>query len=821
MPSRSILFIFPDLELESIIDPQLKTEFFCEVVGPGRLPEQLQSLQNLAILVVAGYSLQDVYHQIPGLEPLLATLNTRTPCLFLLHATDPSLSLVPLKGEQRFFYLRGPLSTRALRAAIGQILSARMPRQRVELSPELGISAWFRLTDEPDAPLICKELREISPRGFSFLWGLDDPYLYPGDLLHHLELRAHDRPFLYATARVRNVSPVRHQRGIVSLRMGVEFLGQPQENHPTTDSRNNAFLTDPLVIRTVLSDAVERRNEVTVLGEGHNWEVQGVMAGMDESNKRLIIKLPTPLNFSDIETNDIVTCQFVRDNAQLQCFSVLMEIRDGGSTLELRFPRRLDRLWARSTLRYTFEGSQAPFVELYSPISPQTALRRAVQNLSPNGLSFWAESDHDLLFRQMRLNRLELVLPNGPRLQLAAEVRYIGPRETARTADDREIIRSACGLRFTDLSSADHLQLVNYLIQKNYPNVGDATLEDEEALWKFLEVGEFYTASKREECLGRPEEVRDTQRKMIQAPLALSRKLIFKDNGRLYGSVSLQQIFSHTWLVHHLCAVPHPHEFVPKSLLLFLGEYISKTPEIRYIKMMWRPNNTWSNKMFGRLVHRLHDGEQSVVKTYHYLHWQENSLPPLRPEDREWSVRLIQKDEAVELETYFLSQEEYFLMRSEDLLRDRLTLSGLNTQYQDLQLFRERKVLICMERGRLMGFALLEHSSPGLNLSNLLNACQVYTAVNDPMRAASLKRALLVKVIEAYAMLGQKRVVVLTEDRDLTAYHEVGFEKVKEYTAWTFEHSIANIYNLYSYYIFRLYERLEARRRARQNYYGT
>lgn len=880
MSLRAILFVALDPALSDILDDGFRRQYRCVVVWPGNVPAQLEAPETFSLLVVSGYSLQEPYKVMPELETLISSLPGRLPRLYLLHSTDPSLSLVPLKGDQRFFYLRGPLSLRALKPAVDQILAMKPRPVRFQVDPSLGIVAEFQLTVAGQTIHFRKEVSEISPKGFSLRWEIANPLIYPGDILEDLVLRAQTGIFLNTRAQVKHLTPLRVGRRTDAIRVGVEFMELQHESPQATDSRSIAFLTDPLVIRTVLGDAVERRTSASLRSQAHTWESHAMMTSADEAQGLLTFQLSELTRADDISIMDILTCQFVRDNAQLQFSCVLTQISDDRSVLVVRFPRRLDRLWARSTLRYTFAGERAPVVEIYSPVKPDEPMRREVLNLSPNGLSFWADPERDLVFRHMLLDRIELTLPTGLRLTLKGEVRYIGQRESGPPGEGasssgnggntaprspsamlietsspgplpgdlttyrahseqsapsdplhelkqdepdldspQSLERIPCGIRFEGMTAEQHAGLVSYLIHKNFPQIVDAQLEDEELLWQFLEKGEFYTAPKREECLGTPDEVRTTQARMLLASSGLSRKLLFKDQGQIYGTVSLQQVYSQTWLVHHLCAVRHPSEFVPKNLLLFLGEYISKTPEVRYIKMMWRPNNTWSNKMFGRLVHRLHDGEQSVVKVYTYLHWHEESLPPVHLAEREWHIRLIEPEEVVELESFFISQEEYFLMKSEDLIRGGLGIEKLGARYQQLNLFRERQVLVAMEAGRLVGFALLERSSPGLNLSNLLSTCQIHINLSDPIRAKGLKRALIRHTIEHYLSYGQKRVIMLTEDRDLAAYEAMGFTKVKEYVSWTFDHSITNIYNLYCYYIFRLYERLEARRRARHTYY--
>ncbi len=804
---KSILFATMRHDITELLDDDFRSCYRPIVLTPASVPELSDQESPIRLLVVEGYSVKEAARRIPQLEMLVSELPPRLPRLYLLQDADPSLSSVPLKGEQRFFYHRGPLSASSLKQAVDTILAPKPRARRVAITPEQGIVARFTIQfPRLGARDFERSVLEISPTGFSFLWHANDPLIYPGDLLEELELQAQQGCFLSSCAQVRHLTLIKGKEPAQEMRVGAEFLDLDDDGRDASKSRTDAFLSDVLVIQTVLADAVERHTRVLLRGEQPGWTLAGTMTSFDADDKTLSIEASSGI--PDILAEmDIVGCQFVRDNAQLQFWAVVLRIEPATSQVTLRFPKRIDKLWARATLRYEFSPEDAPTVTIVSPITPETPLTRPAVNLSPMGLRVEVQPDKDMLIRGMVLDRISLLLPGLPQLELRGEVRYLAPVSPSKPDGP-----AYCGIQFRHVSPATHHALVDYLVSKNYPQVMDAGPDDEQALWEFYHNADFYTPAKQAACLGTPEQVRQTQRAMLRAPPPFSRRLIFRDDGRIYGTVSLQQICQRTWLVHHLCAVRHRTEFVPKSLLLFLGEYISKTPEIHYVKMMWRPNNTWSNRMFNRLVHRLHDGEQSVVRVYSYLQRDRAPLPPASISARGLVVRRVTPDEIAELESYFITQEEFFFMKSEDLCRGAYELESVNQKYRALGLFRIRRVFGAFEGDRLVGFSLAERASPGLNMSNLLNTFQVHTCFPEHPRNAAIRDLLIRHTIEDYQRAGQEKTVALTEDADLSPYESLGFSKIKEYVSWTFDHNIANIYNLYNYYIFRIYERIEARR---------
>ena len=95
---------------------------------------------------------------------------------------------------------------------------------------------------------------------------------------------------------------------------------------------------------------------------------------------------------------------------------------------------------------------------------------------------------------------------------------------------------------------------------------------------------------------------------------------------------------------------------------------------------------------------------------------------------------------------------------------------------------REGRLLVAERDGRVVGFALLEVSSLGLNFSELTNAFTVHLLEEDE----DAHRALVVAAQRRYAEIGRSHCVALAEGEHLLAFEEAGFARVKDYACWTF-----------------------------------
>jgi len=277
--AKAILFISTRERLQDYLDRQFLAHYKPYHLTPAELPELPGRETPIQLLVISGYSLQEARREIPTLDDILAPLPARLPRLYLLLEADPSLSLVPLKGENRFFYLRGPLSARSLRSAIDQILALKPRAPRRRLPPEQDITARFTLKTRQATPIVwTRRVLDISATGFSFPWAPDAPLIYPGDVLEHLELCCHGQPFIRSRAQIRQLTLLPPEAG-GGMRVGAELVDARLLTPEGTIARGGSFLGDPVVIQTVLSDAVERETLVLIRGEQPGWELEVVATG--------------------------------------------------------------------------------------------------------------------------------------------------------------------------------------------------------------------------------------------------------------------------------------------------------------------------------------------------------------------------------------------------------------------------------------------------------------------------------------------------------------------------------------------------------------
>ena len=149
-------------------------------------------------------------------------------------------------------------------------------------------------------------------------------------------------------------------------------------------------------------------------------------------------------------------------------------------------------------------------------------------------------------------------------------------------------------------------------------------------------------------------------------------------------------------------------------------------------------------------------------------------------------------DDLAVVERYFVQRERGLLLRADDLTRQTLQLSGLNKEFAALGLYRRRRVLLAMRRNVVLGFALAELSSPGLNLSEALSA---FPDLRDRRRTLrrrrTCRRALVAGVLPIYRHAARPLARGLIAADEIADWQRIGFTISDEVSmCWTYHRTL-------------------------------
>jgi len=392
-----------------------------------------------------------------------------------------------------------------------------------------------------------------------------------------------------------------------------------------------------------------------------------------------------------------------------------------------------------------------------------------------------------------------LRLPDGP-ISCAAQVRTLV----------REHVRLRCGLELLDADAASRLRLANFVMRLRFPGVDDGAGLGCDELFGFMRETGFLTPAKEESLRPVAEEVRHGFEALYAAPSRIFKAVVAREDGELAGHVSGVRAYRHTWVAQHLTALPTVH--VGHLLNLGAAEYFCQNPDFEYFKIYFHADNKWPARVFGGFARTLRDPQLSELRLYRHLAVRTDAPPPPTPVGID--VLEASTDDLAAVERYFVQRERGLLLRSDDLTRQTLQLSALNRDFGTVGLYRRRRVLLAMRRNVVLGFALAELSSPGLNLSEALSAFQIFVTDEGQADADGVRRALLGGVVPIYRHAQRPIARGLIAADEIGPWQRIGVAVSDEVSmCWTYHRTMCARFCNHVERLFAAVER-RARRRA-------
>ncbi len=692
-------------------------------------------------------------------------------------------------------------------------------RYLVESQASLRINLRHNIVSGQDRKQFPRNIIDISSGGLAFGSSLADTVLFPGTCFDRIEIISPEGCLLRTSGEVKYVacspeeSPVcPGDDAIINpfYRVGIEFdtILSSGEWPNKTNTKPTDKITDPAIILDKLKHLMEEAVQITIENSDQplHQPVAGYFSQINHSTTyhTLTFEPLNNLNTQLFEKFDRIKAvyQFHGEGYYLNSIVISHSTRK----LALKIPRSLNPLKRRSTLRYVPPENDLLMLRFVHPLIGGNPLERRVVDLTPGGLSLAVLYPQDLLVRNMLIPQATLVIPGEGELAVSVQVKYIG---LALDAKMRGCFK--CGLSFVNLPADKADYLVSYLLRKCYPHIKDAKGERFETIWDLFTEAGFIYEEKRRFLAPVIAEIRDTFHKLLEPDIRFYKKIILKEDNKYYGTVSGIWAYEHTWIIQQLAAIRHPHRIVSRDIVLAIADFCSKHPDVGYQIIYWRPDNSWSDKVFGKYA-RLVVEKRDLSSLICYDYWIKMpmgdeagvNLPP------GVIIKPLAEIERPLIESYFVSHGEFVILQAYSLLRDEIALPNLRRMYQQKGLKRERQIYIALSGRRFLGFVLIEDSSMGTNLSGLVNHFKVYTTPECGKMDLEVKCGLIQKAIEYYRNQHRHFALCLSPaGADTSVYEAMGFKKKKEYMCWTFSQKLAQPYfNFVNEFFFRIERRM-------------
>jgi hypothetical protein len=463
--------------------------------------------------------------------------------------------------------------------------------------------------------------------------------------------------------------------------------------------------------------------------------------------------------------------------------------------LSLTLPTTLEETQLRASARHRPSADEPVTVELRSPLADEP-IGKSLVDLSASGISFLIDASSELF-------------PLGLKLMVSLR---IGDQRVAGQGRVRTFVREGallrCGVELAGLDESAHARLSDYMMRRRFPDVQDGGPAQFGELAEFLRATGFLYPAKEAVLAPIMPEVQHTFEQLYSRPSRLFKSVVARHEGALVGHVSSVRIYEQTWMSQHLAATSSRH--VSHLLNLGAAEYFGQNPDLEYFKIFFQRDIRWPSRVFGGFARTLRNVSQSNLKEFRHIKFSTGE-PLAFEQPAGIEVMEASPEDLALVERHFVRREPALLLESDDLLRQKLTLAPLNKQYARLGLYRRRRVLLAVKRGVVLGFALAEVSSPGLNLSEALSMFRVHVTDDGEALAQPVRAALLHAVHGLYRQAGRPFAGGLIRPDEIEGYGKLGIEADDTWLVWTCHRAL---YPRFTDYVDRLFDVLRRRQRG-------
>lgn len=453
------------------------------------------------------------------------------------------------------------------------------------------------------------------------------------------------------------------------------------------------------------------------------------------------------------------------------------EVR-GGLVL-IPYPTELTRVRHRWLRRVAAHSGCA--VSFSHPLWPQVTVRRELEDISYEGLSFLTEPGKDLLYPGMRLPMLEVSMAGREPVCLGAEVRNVSSTPRGRR----------CGLWLKPVNEAQERAWRELVEAQLHPHTrvdGDWN----EGTWELLDRSGYFRMGGKEPLHfeRRREAYEETQGKLQGRP-RLGYRVVRPTEEGVEATLSVVKPYARSWLAHQLARQAPVRGLGGRRVSarealrdVYLRGYepAQLDPDVKWLFSYCDAGAKWMRPaQFEFASWYAHTGQACLLD----FRLMEGEV------DRPWPVPMgyeVGVPTAEERASFFARLEEarpLAFREALDLVPERFDLASTRALWGSAELARERELLVARRGGQAVAFAVLEVAQQGLNLFNTLDGVRLVSRLEDGTpEAQEAMLALLGAAADWYRARGRQSFLHYVEAQSVEYCERAALADLGEGKLW-------------------------------------
>ncbi len=433
----------------------------------------------------------------------------------------------------------------------------------------------------------------------------------------------------------------------------------------------------------------------------------------------------------------------------------------------------------------------SPIVSFVHPLL-QTRVQREVSDICSSGFSISEDRKTCLLFPG-------LLIPDLSFQYAGSSVVEHSSATVVYRNDESE--NAHCGIAILDVGIDGYTRL-NQLVENALdPCAQTLGKIDPDALWEFFFSTGFIYPKKYRAIQIAKQEFKENCRKHYQGNSEIAQHFLYQNNGRIYGHLSISRAYERAWIIHHHAGRTLNRRksglMVLSQVMHYFNDY-SRMPshDIDYAMCFFRPENRFPALVFGGLTRKLKNKQICSMDLFTYLPLTKFSVA--REFEDGWHVGEITRSDREVLERFYAEHSGGLLLEAMSIAGTEESNARLEAMYSQIDLMRKTKVYTLKRGNEVVAVFIADHSSRGLNFSELMNCIKVIVLREKELPWEVLHRAIS-QVSREYDM---KKVPIMCYP---SKYLEIeGIASDKSYQVWVFRLSCVDVFMEYMRQRFRL-----------------
>lgn len=317
-------------------------------------------------------------------------------------------------------------------------------------------------------------------------------------------------------------------------------------------------------------------------------------------------------------------------------------------------------------------------------------------------------------------------------------------------------------------------------------------IENAKKLWEFYIASGFVYPAKASILEPYKSQIMDTLEKLLKCQHNTCKYVFIVSHDEIIGSVMALQYSDESWAIQHFAVLPqYRHSAIAKELLMSIVSWAIHNKEMKYFHNYFQPKTKIPLKIFTGMFDEarsdkymsLDEMDYQILKTDEY---KRNSNKPPKIDIKEMA-------ESQESRIYRLLElrQNKLTLRSLGMKPDGFSIRETKEKFKQIGLLRDRKYLVALQGTEIVGFAMVDISSPGISLSQIFDSFRIF--VFDDNNKDDIIAVLVGNIIGLLKENNKHYAIALAGKEDREAYQKCGFNMSRVYM----QYNLLNIEGLF------------------------